>query len=77
MKQELEKKTYLDGLNDGYKQGYKEACVELCEIYPSTFREGKRVGIKEVVDTYKRENPWMYTRYEAWWQAKKEEWGIE
>ncbi len=36
-----------------------------------------KAGIKEVVETYKRENPCDYKKYEEWWKLKIEKWGIK
>ena len=36
-----------------------------------------KAGIKEVVETYRRELPAEYALDEVWWQARLKEWGVE
>ena len=48
--------------------GYKACEEELGKTYAPTFKDGKKAGIREVVEIYKKENPWMYEKYHTYWE---------
>jgi len=38
--------------------------------------EGRKAGIREVVERYKKDNPSMYRKYQAYWTHLEKEWGL-
>ena len=59
-----------------FKAGYIEKTSQCPECTLENFSRGKRWGIKEVMETYKRENPSIYHNQKTWWQMKEEKWGF-
>lgn len=64
-----------------FKAGYETAEGELGKCYAPTFRDGKKVGIKEVVEylSTKREGGYNFCVKISWddWNAKLKKWGID
>lgn len=58
-----------------FRMGYEHVLEDTAT--KGTFESIRKLGIKEVVETYKRENPSRYKEYEAWWRMKEQKWGID
>lgn len=53
----------------GYKDGGKLPDCDLCHKI-------RKASIREVVERYKRDNPSVYAKYQAYWRHLEQEWGL-
>ena len=45
--------------------------------FEKAMEEAYKQGMREIVETYKRENPGMYKKYEPYWEGLKKEKGLK
>lgn len=80
---EFYKENVLAGLEwqaeISFKAGYDQAMLECGRANGLALREGKEMGIKEVVEAIKTNDPWLYSHLinSIEMLAKLKEWGIE
>ena len=51
---------------------YRDEDIEPTAVDIALFK----AGMKEMIETYKKDNPNLYKKYEVWWQDKIKKWGI-
>ena len=63
---------------DAKERVYSQSLIKRLKIQsPIPFEAGRKAGIREVVDRYKKDNPGLYKKYQAYWNNLEKEWGID
>ena len=76
MKAEEVERLIKQARNESYKAGQESVMVLTHPYFQVIAKHHHQAGIREVIERYKKDNPGMYRKYQAYWELREEEWGL-